>query len=140
VLFGFAPMPEIRRLSTIDAAAADRYADVELPALLALSRCHLSFFPSVWPETYCYTLSQAFFAGLYPVAFDLGALAHRIRAAGWGRVIPFALSTDPAKVVEALLNCRVPPPPADWKPVAGASLYRSIAGDYYDLPALALRT
>ena len=34
--------------------------------LLARERCHLSFFPSVWPETYCYTLSQAFFAGLYP--------------------------------------------------------------------------
>ena len=36
--------------------------------------------PSVWPETYSYTLSIALQAGLPVAAFDIGAIARRIRA------------------------------------------------------------
>jgi phytanoyl-CoA hydroxylase len=35
-------------------------------------------FLSVWPETYCYTLSEAYRSGLYPVALAFGAIAERI--------------------------------------------------------------
>jgi len=133
VLFGFDQMLEISHFPTVDATALGRYDDGELPDLLADAGCHLSFFPSVWPETYCYTLSQAFFAGLYPVAFDLGAIAERIRNAGWGQLLPFEMVRHPAAINDALLSCRVPPLPARWHPVAGASLYTDMLGDYYGL-------
>jgi GT2 family glycosyltransferase/glycosyltransferase involved in cell wall biosynthesis len=131
VLFGFTDNDKIRDLPTVEVTG--RYAEEDLPPLLARGRCHLSFFPAVWPETYCYTLSHAFFAGLYPVAFDIGAIASRIRAAGWGRILPFKLIGDAHEINDALLACNVPQRPADWHPVGGESLYRSIVADYYEL-------
>ncbi|MFO7716733.1 glycosyltransferase, partial [Desulfosarcina sp.] len=47
-------------------------------ALEALSP-HVGWLPSVWPETYSYTLSIALQAGLPVVAFNIGAIARRIR-------------------------------------------------------------
>jgi GT2 family glycosyltransferase len=131
VLFGVTDNDKIHDLPNVEITG--RYDEEDLPPLLARGRCHLAFFPAVWPETYCYTLSQAFFAGLYPVAFDIGAIATRIRAAGWGRILPFELIGYAHKVNEVLLSCNVPRPPADWHPVGGESLYRSIVADYYEL-------
>ncbi|MDT8870638.1 hypothetical protein RAA17_04285 [Komagataeibacter rhaeticus] len=42
--------------------------------------------PSVCPETWCFTLTQLWRAGLRGVAFDLGAVAARIHATGRGPV------------------------------------------------------
>ena len=39
---------------------------------------HAVWLPSVWPETYSYTLSIALQAGLPVAAFDIGAMARRI--------------------------------------------------------------
>jgi O-antigen biosynthesis protein len=129
VLVGFADISQIRDLPTVEIIG--RYNDDDLPKLLERTRCHLSFFPSVWPETYSFTLSEAFFAGLYPVAFDIGAIAHRIRAAGWGCILPFELVWQASKVNEILLSCQVPPRPPEWKPVMGEMLYKSMVADYY---------
>ncbi len=54
---------------------------------------HLALFPGVLPESYSYTLSLAFEQGLYPVAFDLGAIAERIRASGFGTLIPLGATS-----------------------------------------------
>ncbi|MBJ18157.1 MAG: glycosyltransferase [Deltaproteobacteria bacterium] len=63
----------------------------------------LAFLPSLTPETWCATLSSAWRVGLHPVAFDLGALAERIKARGHGSLLPLALSETPAAVNDALL-------------------------------------
>jgi GT2 family glycosyltransferase/glycosyltransferase involved in cell wall biosynthesis len=131
VLFGFTDKAELKQMPNVEVTGAYKEADLQM--LLARSGCHLSFFPAVWPETYSYTLSQAFFSGLYPVAFDIGALARRIRQAGWGHVLPFGMVAQPAKVNEALLSLSVNAPPSDWKPVEGERLYRDILKDYYEL-------
>ncbi len=55
-----------------------RYADAELPALLAAQRPHLLWFPVRWPETWSYTLSAALEAGVPVLACDLGAFAERM--------------------------------------------------------------
>ncbi|HWY35080.1 MAG TPA: hypothetical protein VNX68_10565, partial [Nitrosopumilaceae archaeon] len=55
------------------------YEEQDIKTLLNLNACHLSFFPALWPETYSYTLSHSFKAGLFPIAFDIGAPAERIR-------------------------------------------------------------
>ena len=80
------------------------YEEQDIRTLLNLNACHISFFPALWPETYSYTLSHSFKAGLFPVAFDIGAIAERIKAKDFGKVLPFEIHTDPAKVVEALLE------------------------------------
>lgn len=81
-----------------------QYEEIDLKTLLNLNACHLSFFPALWPETYSYTLSASFKGGLFPVAFDIGAIAERIKTYKFGKVVPFELHTDPAKIVQTLLD------------------------------------
>jgi len=38
----------------------------------------IAFFPAIWPETWCYTLSEAFAMGLPVIAPNLGALGSRL--------------------------------------------------------------
>ena len=67
------------------------------------------------------------------MAFDVGAIASRIRAAGWGQLLPLELIGSAHQVNEALLKCNVPPRPSKWRPVGGELLYPSIVADYYGL-------
>jgi GT2 family glycosyltransferase/glycosyltransferase involved in cell wall biosynthesis len=137
VIVGFSNRAEFELLRNVEVTGG--YEEEELPDLLRTSRCHLAFFPSVWPETYSYTLSQALAAGLYPVSFDIGAIARRIRAFGWGRVLPFALVKDAAAVNDALRTTEATPRPQDWRPIGGRAMYPSVIDDYYEivLPAAA---
>ncbi len=78
------------------------YQPAEAVALIARQGGALGFLPSVVPETWCYTLSELWRAGLFVVAFDLGAQAERIRASGRGLLLGLDL---PAPAVNnALLH------------------------------------
>jgi O-antigen biosynthesis protein len=53
----------------------------------------LAVFPSVWPETFCYTLSECWTAGIPPIVSNLGALKERVAKTGCGWAVePDALS------------------------------------------------
>jgi glycosyltransferase involved in cell wall biosynthesis len=67
------------------------YRDEDAVALIAEQQADLAFLPSIWPETWCFTLSLAWRAGLPAAVFDIGAQADRIRAAGRGMVLPLGL-------------------------------------------------
>ncbi len=67
------------------------YAEGEAAGLVRELGADLAFFPSIWPETWCFTLGEAWRAGLYAVAFDLGAQSARIKASGRGAVLPLGL-------------------------------------------------
>ncbi|MFT9018119.1 glycosyltransferase [Acetobacter malorum] len=60
------------------------YQEDEAVPLIASLQADYAFLPSVWPETWCFTLGLAWKAGLKVVAFDLGAPAERIRATKQG--------------------------------------------------------
>ncbi|KPF85190.1 hypothetical protein IP70_13485 [alpha proteobacterium AAP38] len=47
-------------------------------------RPHLGAVLSIWPETFCYTLSELWATGLPVIGFDTGAVGDRIRAHGGG--------------------------------------------------------
>ena len=70
--------------------------------VIAKLHADLAFIPSIWPETWCFTLSEAWRAGLYTIAFDLGAQTERIRASGRGALLPLGLPA--ARVNDMLLN------------------------------------
>ena len=131
IVVGYTDKPALERMGNVNVTGA--YHDEDLPQILERVRCHMAFLPSVWPETYSYTLSEAYFAGLYPVAFDLGALAHRIRQSGWGHLLPTELFSLPGKINDALLSLRPPPQPRSWQPVAQASRYNNLLSSYYGL-------
>jgi glycosyltransferase involved in cell wall biosynthesis len=64
----------------------------------------LAFLPAIWPETWCFTLGEAWQAGLRVAAFDIGAPAERIRRTGRGWLLPLGL--PPAAVNTALLDLK----------------------------------
>ncbi len=78
------------------------YAEGEATALIRAINADLAFLPSIWPETWCFALSESWQAGLYTVAFDLGAQAARIKATGRGALLPLGLPA--ARINDALLS------------------------------------
>ena len=87
------------------------------------------WFASVWPETYSYTLSDAFAAGRLPVAFDLGAVADRIREAEFGHLMPIDLLFDPVGVAVTL--AQLPLAEGPRTPFVTAR-YDELFSDYYE--------
>jgi glycosyltransferase involved in cell wall biosynthesis len=63
----------------------------EVVELIRAQSAQLAWLSSLWPETWCYTLTHAWNAGLHAVAFDIGAPAARIRATGRGWVVPLGM-------------------------------------------------
>jgi hypothetical protein len=61
----------------------------------------IAWLPSVWPETWCYTLDYALAAELPVVAFDMGAIAERLRATGTGELLPLEL--QPSQINDRLI-------------------------------------
>ena len=60
---------------------------------------HISLHLSIWPETYCLTLSESWKAGLIPIVTDIGALAERVH----DQVNGFKVAVDdPLKVFNIL--------------------------------------
>jgi GT2 family glycosyltransferase len=67
------------------------YGEAEAPHLLQREQPDMAWLPSVSPETWCYTLDYALCAGLPVAAFDVGAIAERLRAVGCGEIMPLEL-------------------------------------------------
>jgi GT2 family glycosyltransferase/glycosyltransferase involved in cell wall biosynthesis len=92
-------------LSHGSVAVTGRYADSELASLMDRHRGHVALLPSVWPETYSYVLSSCLAAGYRVMAFDIGAVAERLRARGQGELLlPTGLMRRPGQVNDALLD------------------------------------
>jgi glycosyltransferase involved in cell wall biosynthesis len=91
-------------LATGKAFVTGRYGEAEVPHLLLRERPDVAWLPSVWPETWCYALDHAQSAGLPVAAFDLGAIAERLRAAGGGMLLPLELA--PRRINECLMQLR----------------------------------
>ncbi len=68
-----------------------QYVEDEAVALIRAQAADIALLPSVWPETWCFTLGQAWRAGLRAAVFDLGAPAERVRRTGYGDVLPLGL-------------------------------------------------
>lgn len=93
-----------RKLRSAGVTITGIFKEHELPGLLEASKASLVFLPSVWPETYSYVLSQAWQNSYFPVAFDLGAPAERIKSSNNGIVLPFDMINYPGLINDALLG------------------------------------
>src|ERR1700733_15195770 len=78
------------------------YLEDEIGTLLEREQCHVAFFPSVTPETWCYALTYAIGWGLPIVAFDLGAIAERLQDYSGVELLP--LLTAPTGINDSLLR------------------------------------
>ncbi len=78
------------------------FTRAEAAALIRAQGAHMAFLPSVWPETWCYALTDIWQAGLSAAVFDIGTPAERVRAHGRGWVLPLGL--PPARLNDAFLR------------------------------------
>ncbi|OLN25118.1 Glycosyltransferase [Desulfovibrio sp. DV] len=85
-----------------------RYDEGEATSVVRELGCQAALCLSVWPETWCYTLTEAWRAGLWTIGFDLGAVAERIAATGYGWRVPLTL--DGRAVNNRLLALFANPP------------------------------
>ncbi len=92
---------DARLLDTGRVFITGEFQPSEAVELIQAQEAALAWLPSVWPETWCFTLSEAWSAGLRVAAFDLGAQAERIRATGRGVVLPLGL--PPSSINSVLL-------------------------------------
>jgi hypothetical protein len=60
--------------------------------------------PSVWPETFCYTVHEALDTALPVLAFGLGAQGAAVRFAPNGIELPFG---DDADLAQSILDCMI---------------------------------
>ena len=65
-----------------------KYAREEFQALVSEIMPHIGAIFSIWPETYCHTLTEMWSCGLPVVGFDIGAVGERIREHGGGWALP----------------------------------------------------
>jgi glycosyltransferase involved in cell wall biosynthesis len=99
-LFGYADNDAaLRRLANVHVTGAYKRAD--LPGLLAEHPCDAALFLGIWPETYCYALTDAYGVGLYPIALNFGAVGERIAGTQVGTLLP--AGSSPAEINAAII-------------------------------------
>ena len=92
---------DARLLATGRVFITGEYQSDEAVNLIRAQHASLALIPSIWPETWCFTLTEAWQAGLTTACFDIGAPAQRIRRSGHGIILPLGLSA--AAINRALL-------------------------------------
>ena len=82
---------DMRLIDTGRARITYRFLPDRAVAEITAQSADIAFIPSIWPETWCFALSDAWAAGLKAAVFDIGAQAERVRATNNGWVLPLAL-------------------------------------------------
>ena len=107
------------------------YLREELPERLADIQPSFAIVASIWPETYCHTLTEAWLAGIPAFASDIGTLRERMRRHGGG----WLLDHTDAKAWHAEMR-RIAAEPGSWRDARAqidAMRIRTVdemAGDY----------
>jgi len=121
---------ELNKLDNVSITGA--YSDdTQLNQLIQQYKCKIALFLSVWPETYCYTLTEALRNNLYPVALNYGAIAERLSALRYGDIMveqlqPEAINTALLTTGKSFTN------PIKTMKYKGTQ-YKKLLQDYYHL-------
>lgn len=68
---------------------------------------HIAAILSIWPETFCHTLTESWLAGLPVLGLDIGAVGERIRESGAGWLVN--ASSTPEEILEVLIRLKSEP-------------------------------
>ena len=93
-----------RLLRTGRVRITGRYDESEAVGLLKRQNATFGLLPSLWPETWSYTLTQMWQAFLPVITFDIGTPSSRVKARNGGFVLPLGSSTQ--QIVDALLTLK----------------------------------
>lgn len=85
-----------------------RYLESQSLQRISQLNPHVCWFPAIWPETYSYTLSLALKSRLEVFAFDIGAIASRLKVLGRTQgVLPLTLKDSPGDINNAFMSFRM---------------------------------
>lgn len=96
---------DARLLATGRVAITGPFKRPEVAGLIRAQAAAFGFLSSIWPETWCYALTDMWAGGLAVAAFDIGAQAARIRANGRGWLLPLGM---PASALNNVFIARAP--------------------------------
>lgn len=108
----------------------------EIGALLDHYRVRLVAYPSVGPETFSFTLSEAWAAGIPAIVPPIGALAERVAATGGGWVLSNDEWQDEARMLDRIATVLDSKEASAWVDAAG----RAKAASQPTLAAMAQAT
>jgi len=84
-----------------------RYLERDAMQLLQKLSPHVVWLPSIWPETYSYTLSLALNYGRPVFAFDIGAIARRLQALNETKgIMPLDIADYPHRINKLFIEYR----------------------------------
>jgi len=121
---------QLRALNNVVITGA--YSRSDLGRLIAEYSCSVAAFFNVAPETFSFALSEAWAHGLFPTVFDLGAHAERVRANGFGLVVP--LHSSPGVINDLLIRAAIQTPREPLTRNFGTD-YPNLLTDYYHFRA-----
>lgn len=82
-----------------------KYLETESHLQLSTLGPDLVWLPSLWPETYSYTLSIALSAGFPVSAFDIGAIAERLKKTRQDHyLLPLEMANNPIEINERFIE------------------------------------
>lgn len=130
ILIGDSDHAELSTAKHYPVTVTGAFRKEEIEPLLRKHQPHLVLIPNVWPETHSDALTIALQHGIYPVVFDLGAPARRVRTLGFGGVIPFTMAKNPTAVNNYLMTLE----PSEATVMRPADqIYTSYRDAYYEL-------
>ncbi|MCI9592476.1 MAG: glycosyltransferase [Lachnospiraceae bacterium] len=88
-LFGIYGHNDLSVIERANFIKTGKYSREELPELLNKYKIDLICILPIWPETFCYTISEAILYGIPVIATDIGALGERIRKMDCGWLVPY---------------------------------------------------
>lgn len=71
-----------------------RYVREKLPSLLKENNIDLICIFSIWPETFSYTLSEAFIAKVPVITYNIGAVSERVQRDNLGYIVDYNSSAE----------------------------------------------
>lgn len=80
------------------------YKRGELPQLLLENQIDLVCMFTIWPETYSYTLTETYMARIPVLAYDIGAVSHRLRKDKLGWIVK--TNTSVSEILEKIEKIR----------------------------------
>ncbi len=84
--------------------ATGQYERQEVVGIIQAQKLDVMIVASLWPETFCYTVSEAWMAGVPVLTGPIGAQAERVRETGAGMTLPdFKVQTF-ARALRTLTN------------------------------------
>lgn len=102
-VFGIIGDTELALLKQENLTKTGQYKRKQLADLMKIHNIDLVCILSIWPETYCYTLSETWMCGVPVLATDLGAVGERTKRTGCGWVVePDAAPEDILMIIDRL--------------------------------------